>query len=282
MASSSSSCRVGSARSRARVGAVLAVVAGTMLGACASKPAVVAPPPAPIRLLAVLPVAPLVESDSVGFGGSRPVGPIVFVAPSAGAAAAGMGAGIVVSAIVQSAREERYKEKIALQEAMSVLNFDLAAQADVHLAAALQEQQSLRMVHIRDPEVAAQVRAGRFDGLPAEVDAFLDVSVEESSYEKSRRAGGYAPVVNLGVTIRPLDVKADDLAGLNYYADPREAGKNKRWWTTPPSMTFKTLDALKADAPAVRVELDKLVQQMSLLMARDISRRAAGEAVPND
>jgi hypothetical protein len=160
---------------------------------------------------------------------------------------------------------------------MSVLSFDIAAQADIHLAAALQGQPA-RVVHIRDAELAARVRAGRFDGLPEGVDAYVDVSVEESRYEKSSRAGGYAPVVNLGATIRPLDAAADDLASLTYYADSR-VGKNKRWWTTPPSLTFKTLDALKADAPAVRAALDKLVEQMAARMAVDINRRVGGEAV---
>ena len=259
--------------------AAVTVAASAMVAACASKPASVAPPPNPIRLLAVLPVAPLEEG--VGFAGQRVPTPIVILhgAPT-GAAVTALGAGIVVGAIVQSAREEKHKEQVALNEAMSVLNFDLAAQADEHIAAALQRQ-ALRVVHIRDAAVAAQVRAGRFDGLASDVDAYLDIVVEENRYEHSRRAGGYAPVVNLSATIRPLNEQADDLAGFTYYADARDGGKNKRWWTTPPSMIFKTLDALKADTPRLRTELDALVRQMSASMARDIGRRAAGE-VPDD
>jgi hypothetical protein len=260
----------------------MALAAVAMLGACASNPTVVVRP-TPIRLLAVLPVAPLAEGESVGFGGQRPGTVVVPVAaPSAGAAAAAIGVGIVVAAVVQSARDEKHRERLALKEAMDVLSFDIAAQADQHLAAALQQHPGVVVVFVRDPALAAAVRAGRFDGLPAGVDAYLDISVDEAGFEKSRRAGGYAPVVNLGLTIRPLNEQGDDLASFVYYADTRDGGRNKRWWTTPPSMTFKTLDALKADAPAVRAGLDALLQQMSVSMARDISRRAAGEAVAND
>jgi hypothetical protein len=254
------------------------------LGGCASRREPPAPPkpPAPISLLAVLPVAPPAPEESTGFGGRASTGtPVPVVIPagpaiSPGAAAGAVGVGLITAAVVQSRQESKRKERAALLAAMDEVKFDLAEQIEKRLTAALQQRQ-VRFVRIDEPAAAAQIRAGRFEALPPGVDAFLDVSVGQAGYEASWRTSGYSPVLQINVSIRPLNAAADDLGSFEYYADRRDAGSNKRWWTTPKSMTFATIDQIKADAPSVRAALEALVDQMVDSLGRDVERHASGQ-----
>ena len=161
-------------------------------------------------------------------------------------------------------------EREAIYDALSHVNFDAAAEIDSRLTPAL-EQAQVRLVRITDPAIAFDVRAGKLDGLPAGVDAILDVTVEESGYYHSMRAGGYSPMLQLKATLHSPesdDVDLDDDFG--YYADWRDGGKDKRWVTTPKSMTFASVDLLKAGSTDVRAGLEKVVDQLVTLMVLDV------------
>jgi hypothetical protein len=246
--------------------AIIWAVAGSLLtiAGCATRPAEPPKPPKPISLLAVLPVSAPIRESNTGFGSAPP--PVVLGATSAGA----FGGALLASAIVYGFQANKQNEREALYEALSHVKFDAAAEIDSRLAPAL-EQAQFRLVRITDPKIALDVRAGKLDGLPAGVDAILDVTVEESGYYHSMRAGGYSPMLQLKATLHAPeadDVDLDDDFG--YYADWREGGKDKRWVTTPKSMTFASVDLLKAGSTDVRAGLEKVVDQLVTLMVLDV------------
>jgi hypothetical protein len=280
-----STCNDACRRSVLRGAIVRALAAGLLtVGGCATHPAAPPKPPEPIKLLAVLPVsAPASESNS-GFGSTQPgmILPIVVPVPSGsqdslspGTTAAAVAAGVVASAFIYSFRENSRKEREALTEALSHVNFDPAAEVGFRLAPAL-EQRQVRLVRIADPDIAAQVRAGRFDRLPADVDAILDVRVSESGYYSSWRAGGYSPMLQLTATLLAPAANADNLDEFSYYADWRNGGKDRRWVTTPKSLTFPTVDLLRANSAEARAGLARVVDQLVELMAEDLRRHATG------
>jgi hypothetical protein len=249
------------------------------LDGCATRPAEPPKPPKPISLLAVLPVfAPISESNT-GFGSARqPMGaPIGLPGPPFGAVSgADFAAGIIGEAMVYGFRAYRQKERDALVEALYPVHFDAAAEIDARLAPAL-EQAQVRLVRITDPKIALDVRDGKLDGLPAGVDAILDVIIDESGYYSSMRAGGYSPMLRIKATLHAPVADADDLDDFRYYADWREGGKDKRWVTTPKSMTFASVDLLTAGSTDVRAGLEKVMDQLVALMVQDLQHHAEGK-----
>lgn len=267
-------------RRRAPRGAIAWAFAAGLLtvAGCASQPA---EPPKPISLLAVLPVwAPYSESNT-GFGSAHQpvlVVPIVVPSGSQGGISTGgaVAAGVITSAVIYGVQESNRRGREALAEAVSHVGFDAAAEVDSRLASAL-EQRQVRLVRITDQGIIWGIRAGRFEGLPSGVDAILDVRVTESGYYSSARAGGFSPMLLLTATLLPPVAKADSLDEFSYYADWRDGGKNRRWITTPPSMTVPSVQHLKAGSADARAGLAKVVDQLVELMAQDLQRHAKGE-----
>jgi hypothetical protein len=185
-------------------------------------------------------------------------------------------AGVVASAFIYRFREDRRIGREALNEALSHVNFDAAAEVDSRLAPALERRQ-VRLVRIAEPNIALDIRAGKFDGLPAGVDAILDVRVSESGYYSSWRAGGYSPMLLLTATLLAPAVNADNLAEFRYYADWRDGGKDRRWVTTSKSLTFPTVDLLKASSARARAGLADVVDQLVELMVQDLQRHTTGK-----
>jgi hypothetical protein len=249
---------------------IIWAVAGSLLtiAGCATRPAEPPKPPKPISLLAVLPVSAPISKTNTGFGSA---GPPVVIPTGPGAVSAGAyGGALLGSLIVYGFQANKQNEREAIYDALSHVNFDAAAEIDSRLTPAL-EQAQVRLVRITDPAIAFDVRAGKLDGLPAGVDAILDVTVEESGYYHSMRAGGYSPMLQLKATLHSPesdDVDLDDDFG--YYADWRDGGKDKRWVTTPKSMTFASVDLLKAGSTDVRAGLEKVVDQLVTLMVLDV------------
>ena len=273
-------------RRRALRGVIVWVVAAGLLvvEGCATRPAEPPEPPKPLALLAVLPVSAPPSEANAGFGSMQQgmILPIVVPVPSGpdslspGTTAAAVAAGVLASAFINQFRENSRRERKALNEALSRVNFDAAAEVDSRVAPALERRQ-VRVVRITDPDIAAEVRAGKFDRMPPGVDAILDMRVTESGYYSSMRAGGYSPMLLIEVALRAPVAKADNLDEFSYYADFRDGGKDRRWVTTPKSMTFPTVDRLGASATEVRAGLASVVDKMVELMVQDLERRAAGK-----
>ena len=223
-----------------------------IIAGCATRPAEPPKPPKLISLLAVLPVSAPISESNTSFGSYD---------------------GALLSSLIFYGFEAyKQKERNALDEALSHVRFDAAAEIDARLAPAL-AQAKIRLVRITDPAIALDVRAGKIDGLPAGVDAILDVTVEESGYYHSMRAGGYSPMLQLKATLHsPVadDVDLDDDFG--YYADWRDGGNNKRWVTTPKSITFASIDLLEVNSADAHAGLGKVVDQLVALMVLDVQR----------
>lgn len=247
----------------------LGLVTAPWLTACANRPP--PPPPKPFSLLAVLPVAMAPPSKSnQGFGGNY-----VYVSPTGapvGPAVAGAVIGLLLVAAIESKRKVDHD---AMQRALSAVAFDPAAAVQKHVMAAL-AQRELRMVTIEDMQVAAAIRDGDIRGLPPGVDAILDVTIQESGFYDSMRAGGFSPMLNLWASVRAAAPGADELDGFTYYADWRDGGKDRRWVTTPQSMTFATTDDLERRASEARAGLDQISLQLASLMADDLQRHSQG------
>jgi hypothetical protein len=248
---------------------ILAVVGSLLtIEGCATRPAEPPKPPKPISLLAVLPVSAPISKSNTGFGSA---GSPVVIPTGPGAVSAGAyGGALLGSLIVYGFQANKQNEREAIYDALSHVNFDAAAEIDSRLTPAL-EQAQVRLVRITDPAIAFDVRVGKLDGLPAGVDAILDVTVEESGYYHSMRAGGYSPMLQLKATLHSPesdDVDLDDDFG--YYADWRDGGNNKRWVTTPKSMTFASIDLLKVNSADVHAGLGKVVDQLVTLMVLDV------------
>jgi len=265
---------------------VWALAAGLLtVEGCATRPAEPPKPLQPINLLAVLPVSSPVSESNTGFGSTQQamIVPIIVPVPSGsqdslspGTTAAAVAAGVVASAFIYRFRENSRREREALNEALSHVNFDAAAEVDSRLTPAL-ERREVRLLRIADPNIAVDVRAGRFDRLPVGVDAILDVRVAESGYYSSWRAGGYSPMLLLTATLLAPVANADNLDEFRYYADWRDGGKDRRWITTSKSLTFPTVDLLSASSAEVRAGLARVVEQLVELMVQDLQRHTTGK-----
>lgn len=266
-----------------------AIGLGTLAG-CAKpaqdNPAEPTKPPSPIGLLAVLP--PQVPQTIAGTGWGRQNPAYIHYQPvasrnssnnsSAGASAgAAVGAALIAAAVIYGIQESRRREREELAAAMKVLNFDPVEILDTKLLDALHAR-TLKVLPIRDSEIVADLRSGKFDKAPPDVDAVLDVTIADSGFSTSFRRRGYSPhlLVHARVRVRGAapDVRPDF---YEYYADWREDGKNKRWVTTPPSLTFETLDQLKENADVARTGLTNIVETFVALIAQDMATRQAGQ-----
>jgi hypothetical protein len=271
-------------RSRALI--CLLAAGAVAIEGCASRsaePPQPVEPRKPIGLLAVLPVSMPLSESNTGFGAARVplVVPIVVATP--GPAQGGLSPGqaaattVFAAAIAVGIQSYRRARQEALDEALAQIAFDPAAYIESRLVTAL-EQQQMPLVRITDPQIAEDLRAGRFEGLPAGVDAILDVRIPESGYYSSFRAGGYSPMLLIRASLLRPVAEAEPLDEFQYYADWRDAGRDRRWITTPKSMLFPDAGALKANAPRARADLMSVADRMVALMVEDVKRAAAGQA----
>lgn len=266
-----------------RIAVLPAAAASLAITGCASRQKVVAAePPRPIALLAILPAFNAPGERNEGFTGNRPAGPVPVQTMGRGSGssinpAAALGVGLLAMVIVAGVAESKKQQRDALQEAVVQVNFDAAVALDQHLAAAL-DKRDVRVVRITDPALAAELRAGRFERLPAGVDAWLDLEVTESGFYASTWAGGFSPLIQFNATVRAPVATNTEPDEYGYYADWRDGGADKRWLTTPKAMTFETLDKLKDRAAEARAGLDTIVQRLAALIADDLQRRTRGLA----
>ena len=261
-----------------QLGVVVLVSGVLVLHGCASRPAEPPEPLKPIKLLAVLPVSMPISDFNTGFGATGRQGMPIVLVPAEAASYGGVSAGetaalsVLAYAIASGIQSSNQRRRDELAQALSLVNFDAAAQIESKLLPALERRQ-VPLVRITDPQVAAEVRARRFQGLPAGVDAILDIRIPESGYYYSFRADAYSPMLLVTASIFAPDARSDSLEEFSYYADLRDGAGDRRWITTPQSMTFSEIDGLKASAVWVRAGLRAVVDQMVALMAEDVHRR---------
>lgn len=266
-------------RPMAQAFAIFASVLLTTTGCASRRPAEPAPPaPRPLALLAVLPTATVASNEGSGFGGTRreamyrsDQGNRISRADSTAA----FGAALLIGAVAYGINESRRAEHEALNDALSQVNFEPAAHIDAQLAREL-EQRNVKLVRITNTRTAAEIRDGKLHNVPQGVDAILDVSILESGYYSSLRAGGYSPMLHLSIRLRAPEHDADDLDSFSYYADWRDGGKDIRWVTTPKDLTFQSIEKLRDNAAEARAGLGRVVEQFAGMIARDVERYAKG------
>jgi len=236
---------------------------------CASRAPV--GPPKPIALLGLLPVLLDLGDKDPGFG-TRAVplpSPTPAPPPPINPTALGMAIGYAL-------RADRDRKQAELASAVMSIGYDPAAALERRLGQAL-EGRGVPLVRI-DAAAAVAVRGGDMRGLPAGVDAWLDVRVTEAGYESSSDAGGFVPKLDIDATLRPAVKGARELDSFSYEVDVRSRPADTRSFTIPATLTFASLDALRASSATVRGGLDALVEQMVERLAQDILRHASGLA----
>jgi hypothetical protein len=247
----------------------LGLAATPWLTACANRPP--PPPPKPFTLLAVLPVAVApVSEKNPGFGGEY-----TYVStPGAGLGVA-LVANVIAGVLVYAIETKRQKDRLALQKALSQVAFDPGAAVEQRIVTAL-AQRNVQTVAITDPALAAALRDGKVEGLPAGVDAILDIGIDESGYYHSTRAGGFSPMLNMWASVRAAAPGTEELDSFSYYADWREAGKELRWVTTPNSTTYATAEELGEHGSEARAGLEDVTDKLVAMMADDLLRHSQG------
>ena len=247
----------------------LGLAAAPWLTACANRPP--PPPPKPFTLLAVLPVtvAPVSEKNP-GFGAQY-----TYVATPGVPLGPALAGGLIAGVLVYAIESKRQKDRQALQKALSQVAFDPGAAVERRVAAAL-AQRNVQTVAITDPALAAAVRDGKVEGLPAGVDAILDIGIDESGYYHSTRAGGFSPMLNMWASVRAATPGTEELDSFSYYADWREAGKEVRWVTTPSSTTYATVEELGDHGDEARAGLEDVTDKLVAMMAEDLLRHSQG------
>lgn len=248
----------------------LGMAAAPWFTACANRAP--PPPPKPFRQLAVLPptLAPGSERNP-GFGGG-----FMYVQGSGGITTGQtVGANLAGALLVIALESGRLSARDAMRRALRAVAYDVGTAVQQQVAAAL-AQREVSMVNIEDLAIGTAARHGYVRDLPPEVDAMLDITIEESGFFDSRGAGGWSPVLNLWVRVRSTEPGVDDPDGVTYYADWRGSDKDKRWLSTPKAMVFKTVGDLERGAADARSGLDQIVQRLSGLVADDLQRHYRG------
>jgi hypothetical protein len=259
-----------------RVGLVLAF---SVLGGCAQKPTLPAPPTQALTRVAVLPVKMWpANGDAVSFNGvTSGAGGVVFVpsnAAAVGPAVVGTGLSLLMSL-----------PKRRLAEAVFEVRFDAQAAVEKRLWPTLQSQR-LPVVIVDDPAVVNGFRAGDFKGVPADVvaksldgvDAVLDVQITSAGYYPADRAGGYSPMMYVVATLRPRDKPFEELARFSYDADYRPAEGETRFFTTPQEISADKPDTIRQKAELVREQMDAIAVRMVERIVTDVGRRIRNES----
>ena len=256
----------------------------TCLAGCASRPQ--APPP-PVQPLAQLAVLPVTYEDATDTATWRPTPtpkvavPLVvpvdrkgrpFPSGSLGPAIVGNVLGMVLVTVIE---EQKERKREAHADALRTIAIDPALV--VHQR--LREKLAARGVAIElvgDDEAVKARHSNDYNGVTPPAGAVIDVRIGEYGFDHSNFAGGFAPM--LGITAWVVAPGSDDQTeGYGYWADYRSRPKDPRWFTTPPNMTYPTLEAVKADAEAVRRGLEELIDRMVTRLADDIAKRASGQ-----
>jgi hypothetical protein len=114
-----------------------------------------------------------------------------------------------------------------------------------------------------------------FKSTKVDADAVLDVRVDEQGFYHSSRAGGYSPMLGITATLWTA-ANPDDSESFSYYADFRQRPSDSRWITTPPTLTFPTLEDLTHNAEAAKADLELMLGKVMDLIARDVKDRVEG------
>lgn len=255
-----------------------------LLTACASKGPEVPPEPLqPIAKITLLPVVGHGQSSSPEYMAEykeheerivyQPMPSFVKGSPTAG-----IGAGLVGLGVAAIIANQAEKSQLALEKVTSSINFQPAELLNRRIKEKF-EAKGINIEPVEDMNVSTAVRYQEdYASLPSKTEAVLDIRVNESGYFKSIRAGGYSPM--LGITALLVSPESgEELASFSYWSDWRESKEDPRWFTSPSSTIFSTLEELEANAASVREALEVTVEKIAEKIVDDVRRRSLGEHV---
>jgi hypothetical protein len=267
---------------------LVAATTGTLSGCASRGPHEPEPPPKPLKLLSMLPVESKVAVESSGFGGPRYPGTTVIYVPTPRGsynAGAAIGAGLLIAGIGYAVQESRRKERERLMAALAEVAFDPIAQFQQRVPQLL-SQRGVALVKPsdapkgdapKDETTTSQAAKPDAPAEPAEPDARLTLSILDQGYYLSSGKGGYSPMLYVLAELHETTGKNELIDSYYYYADLRSKPGDPRWVTTPPEITFDSVEQLQANAAAARAGLQRVVERMSEMIATDVGRRARGE-----
>lgn len=248
-----------------------------VLGACASTRGEPEPPPKPFYTVVVMPVVMQHEVDYPGSEGqgqsvARTKAPIVIPLDPASMAVAAV---VNVISIASTAEANRTRQTLA--EALDSIAFRPAGFLDARMKRLLLDR-GIQVVDEAEGDRAlsqATRTAGDYSAWRSRADAVLDVRVDDFSYDRSRRAGGYVP--NLSVTAYLMDTTSADGEGetYGYWLDYRSNLGDENGFTSPASLTFESIELMTANASAARRDLEATLVKMADKLASDVRKRVA-------
>jgi len=264
------------------VGALLVVLA--CLAGCASQPKTPLPAVQPLAQLAVLPVTYEEERDTVTWRPTPgPARAIPFVVPvdgqgrpyPSGSVGPAIVGNLIGAALITAIEQQKQLKRDAHADALRTIALDPALVVQQRLRDKLATR-GIAIELVGDSEAAKVRRSNDYMGVMPPAGAVIDVRIGEYGFDHSSFAGGFAPMLGISAWV-VAPGSEDQTEGYGYWADWRSRPKDPRWFTTPPGMTYATLDALKADAEAVRRGLEELIDRMVTRLADDIAKRAGGQ-----
>lgn len=271
-------------RMRRRRAASAWLVVLACLAGCSSQPKAPLPPVQPLVQLAVLPVTHEEDRDTVTWRPAPAAArPIPFVVPVDGQGrpypSGSLGPAIVgnlIGAALVTAIEHNKQVKLdAHADALRTVGIDPAVLVHQRLQDKLTAR-GIAIAPVGHGEAARVRHSNDYTRVTPPAGAVIDVRIGEYGFDHSNFAGGFAPMLGISAWV-VAPGSEDQTEGYGYWADWRSRPKDPRWFTTPPHMTYPTLDALKADVEAVRRGLEELIDRMVTRLADDIAKRASGQ-----
>ena len=274
-----------------RVWAFLAPMIAVAMAGCAHRAPAPAAPLVPIATLAMVSVIARAMLDEpvryVGVGGG------VFVSPGFGfhghahassrsfspgrAAGAAVGVGIAGALIGLAIYHAATSRQQAFDSALDKIAFSPAGELNARLYDRLLAA-GVNIQWIDDGESSALLtmrKQGDFSKVAMGTDAVLDVRVTLEGYYHSLRAGGYSPMLGVEAILWPAG-NPNQREHFSYYADFRKSASDPRWITTPPEMTYGSIEDLANNAETARAQLEKLLEGVMAVLIRDIKTRMEG------
>jgi hypothetical protein len=108
-----------------------------------------------------------------------------------------------------------------------------------------------------------------FRALAESADAVIDVHIDETGYYESSRAGGYSPMLGIGLSLKSV-ATGRTLTEFSYWFDWRPA-KDPRSFQSPPELVFRSLGDLTAEPDKVRAGLEAELDKIAVVMAADVA-----------
>jgi hypothetical protein len=247
------------------------LLAASLTG-CAHRDKTPPPPPPVINRLAMLSV--LMDNAAAVPTAVNNSNRTVPYVPTARPGSPGIGAGAVIGAAVvvgvMALVEQRSKQRRSeLDQAMATLDFRPAERLTARLPALLSADTAPVDLVPHNLETIGWRDSQDFRALAESADAVIDVHIDETGYYESSRAGGYSPMLGIGLSLKSV-ATGRTLTEFSYWFDWRPA-KDPRSFQSPPELVFRSLGDLTAEPDKVRAGLEAELDKIAVVMAADVA-----------